>query len=326
MPNMLQRFFMCCTIVFVVVLGSSAAQLGADETFEPVIEITPDEPGIGDALMLNLSIDVPSRLLVNFPRLGASLGRFAVTGQRAMEAEAPADGRRAWVQQYRLEPESTGDLVIPPLTIVVQDPDTLDMVEIVTVETMVAITSTVPADADLRQVKDILPPVGLAAETGGPGVWLLASGLALAALLLAFRWLRRGPRPEPIPESERPAHLIALEALDDLRAEARSGGEGSERFHIRLAAVLRRYLQDGYSVAAPPKTTEEILQETRFAESPLNAAQALIEKPLGQCDLVKFARYRPSDEAMSAALDDVAAFVRRTSSLEPRAGEHADAD
>ncbi|MEZ5930839.1 MAG: hypothetical protein R3F54_02625 [Alphaproteobacteria bacterium] len=298
-----------------LVLHGGTALHAAEQGFEPVIAIAPDDPGIDDPLMLRLSIEVPDDLLVNFPRLGARLGSFAVTGQRALEAEAEAGGSREWVQQYRLEPENTGDLTIPPFTITVQDPETLQAIEVTTDEMVVHIASLVPPETDLREVRDILPPVALPPVAAGPSPWLLAA-FALAASALVIWWRRRRPLQEAGSDLAQPPHLAALEALAALRAEQASDEAGSERFHTRLAAVLRRYLQDAFSLPGPLKTTEEILRDAARAPGPLREQQGLIEQPLGQCDLVKFARYRPSAEAMGQALDQIAAFVRRTSGVE----------
>ncbi|MGI9493457.1 MAG: hypothetical protein ACR2QF_13755 [Geminicoccaceae bacterium] len=158
------RWLWACLTSMLMIFVSLPIALGDDETFKPLIKITPAEPGIGDAVMLRLSIEVPANLLVNFPRLKANLGDFAVIGQRALEPEAEAIESREWVQQYRLEPEATGDLVIAPMTITVQDPETLEAVDVSTPKTIVHVASTVPPGTDLREIKDILPPVSLPSQ------------------------------------------------------------------------------------------------------------------------------------------------------------------
>ena len=243
----------------------SSAQHG-DSPFPLSLTITPEDPGIDDRLLLRLSIEVPANLLVNFPRLSGKLGGFLVVGQRALEPdEAEVVEAREWVQQYRLEPETTGDLMIPPLKVVVQDPNSLEAIEVETAETAIRIASIVPPETDLRHVRDILPPASLPTLSSSMMPWLLpviAAILVIAAMLV----LRRRREPD-IPEAARqPPHLAALIELSNLRQDGISGDVGIERFHIKLAAILRRYLQDGHDLAAPLKTTEELLADATLNE------------------------------------------------------------
>jgi len=313
------RYFLLTVLVMFVSVSVADAD---DETFTPVMEITPEPPGIGDVVMLRLSIEVPADLLVNFPRLDANLGAFAVTGQRALEPDTEAVERREWVQQYRLEPETTGDLVIAPLTITVQNPTTLEAIEVSTLETTVQVASVVQPGTDLREIKDILPPVPLPSlGSTYSKVLPVIIGLLLAAGLFVFWWKRRHGMPEVIAFHEKAPHQAALDALTALRSETPSDKAGIERFHIQLSDVLRCYLQEGLAVAAPIKTTEELLADTALAGGPYNDISDLVSEPLSQCDLVKFARHRPSGDAMQDALENVVAFVEQSSQQGPHEPE-----
>lgn len=295
-------------------IGCATLARGDDAISAPVLDIMPDNPGIGDPVMLRLSIEVAADLLVNFPRLGAKLGAFAVAGQRALEPDAEAVDRREWVQQYRLEPETTGDLMIPPLTVTVQNPKSLEAIEVATSETAVHVVSIVPAATDLREIKDILPPVSLQSMGSALRQWLPAIVVPiLIAIALAFRWRRQRTPSEPVLVVGQAPDRAALDALRTLRSDTASDSAGIERFHIRLSAILRRYLQESMAIAAPLKTTEELLADAALIEGPPGSVVDLVGKPLGQCDLVKFARHRPSGDAMKDVLDDAVAFVVRTS-------------
>ena len=187
----------------------SSAQL-ADTPFALSLTITPDDPGIDDRLLLRLSIEVPANLLVNFPRLSGKLGGFLVAGQRALEPdEAEAVEVREWVQQYRLEPETTGDLMIPPLKVVVQDPNSLEAVEVETAETAIHIASIVPPETDLRHIRDILPPASLPTLSSSVMPWLLPVLAAILVIAAMFFWRRRWEPDIPEPTGQ-PPHLAAL--------------------------------------------------------------------------------------------------------------------
>lgn len=321
------RFFAVFLPLFGMLVSATASGAQtAQSPFPLSLTITPDDPGIDDRLMLRLSVAVPANRLVNFPRLSGKLGGFSVVGQRALEPEeAEAIETREWVQQYRLEPETTGDLIIPPLTVVVQDPGSLEAVEVQTAETLVHIASIVPPETDLRHIRDILPPASLPSLSASMMPWLLTVLLAILIVVSMLFWRRRS-QPVPVRPASQPPHLAALDDLSTLRRAGASDDVSVERFHIKLASILRRYLQDGHDLAAPLKTTEELFADAALAKEPIADCRGLIEQPLGQCDLVKFARHQPSRKAMSEALDHVAAFVERTSVLHDQDEAPADAD
>jgi hypothetical protein len=155
--------------------------------------------------------------------------------------------------------------------------------------------------------------------------WLMVVMLPIAIFAL-WLWRRRKAPAIRRREVPKPPHLAALEALDELRAEPAADEADMADFHLRLAAVLRRYLADGFALPAPLRTTEELLLDAALAKGPLRGRRHLIEQPLGQCDLVKFARHRPSGEAMGRALDDAAAFIRQTSGVDRDRAGQPDAD
>jgi hypothetical protein len=280
----------------------------------PILEIAPSDPGIDDLLMLTLSVDVPPDRLVNFPRLTDKLDGFAVVGQRALapETEVETGESRRWMQQYRLEPETTGDLVIPALAITIQDPATLEAVEVETAETIVRVASIAPPDADLRHVKDILPPVRLEPMAGDALAWLIPLGLALGAFALSTVCLQRQRPSQDGPRAPSPPDVVALKALEQLRLEVSEDQPSVERFHLRLSAVVRRYLADAFSLAAPFKTTEELLDVAGSGKGLAARIRDELADPLFQCDRVKFARDHPPGEAMQTALQQAVAFVKRS--------------
>ncbi|MGI9494128.1 MAG: hypothetical protein ACR2QF_17190, partial [Geminicoccaceae bacterium] len=135
-----------------------------------------------------------------------------------------------------------------------------------------------------------------------------------------FWWQRKRNMPKAVQLKEQAPHQTALDALNALRSEAPPDKAGVERFHIQLSGILRRYLDDGLAVAAPLKTTEELLADAALVGGPYHDVKGLIDKPLSQCDLVKFARHHPSDDAMQNALEDAVTFVEH-SSRQAQSGE-----
>ncbi len=102
------------------------------------------------------------------------------------------------------------------------------------------------------------------------------------------------PAPVSAPLS-RPPHEVALEALERLeRSPLLERGEVKE-FHIQASDILRTYVEGRFRVAALEMTTVDILRslERIGAEPPLVEG---FRNFLDPCDLVKFAKTRPSTE------------------------------
>ena len=81
--------------------------------------------------------------------------------------------------------------------------------------------------------------------------------------------------------------------------------------YARLADILRHYALHRFGLSGPTQTTEELLAGLaglRLADGPGRTMAPL----LGDCDLVKFARHRPSGEAARRALQGARGFVEQT--------------
>ncbi len=119
-------------------------------------------------------------------------------------------------------------------------------------------------------------------------VWFLLVLLLSACGAALFIWLKRRRELAGIPPPARPAHEIALEALERLRAQL--SAENYLGFIIEVSRILRVYIQDRFELRAPHRSTEEFLSEASQSQLLSPEHQELLGDFLRQCDLVKFAR------------------------------------
>ncbi len=143
-------------------------------------------------------------------------------------------------------------------------------------------------------------------------------GLALAALgALLYRWYSR--RPKVKPEAPRiPPWVTALEDLGRIRRSSLlDEGKRGEHFD-QVSEALRRYLGARYGFDTLPEgyngletTTGEMLELLDRVRPPIPDL-ARIKEFLGDCDLVKFARFTPTTELCLEALARGETIVRRT--------------
>ena len=149
-------------------------------------------------------------------------------------------------------------------------------------------TTTLSPTNDIRGLKG---PV----EIPNPWFWVgvAATVLVLAAAVVLFvRWLKRQPVAPPLPLV--PPHIRARQRIE---AALRLIGLPRE-FCFAVSDPLRAYLEERFQLRAPERTTEEFLRELErtFALSPEH--KAALAGFLEQADLVKFARFEPTEAVL----------------------------
>jgi hypothetical protein len=281
--------------------------------------------GLTDVLKLTLTIAAPPEVRITLPEVTKTLGPFEVVQHRTTGPLSLTPQTQQWQREYRLAVASSGSLTVPALTVQVQEGDTTQ--PLTTDPLSITVTSLVPADADLSAVKDIAPPVPLVRRGLPPWVWIVASGLGGVGLLAGgWWWLRRRQRTAVVPLVQRPAHVLALAALEHLRRQDLIGQERIEEFYVRVSTVLRRYVELRFGLRAPEQTTEEFLVSALATGGLIAAHRDLLEAFLHHCDLVKFARHRPTPSAMEETFESAKNFVEHTADLHvlvtvPQSGE-----
>jgi len=162
---------------------------------------------------------------------------------------------------------------------------------------------TVQATNDIRPIK---PPVEI--PNNWAWVWWLAGTLALiVAGIVTWKWLQKKFfRPVPIPVI--PPHIRARNRL----REALSLIHDPRLFCGAVSDALRIYLEERFSFRAPERTTEEFLldlQNTTLLS--LEQKESLTEF-LQRCDLVKFARFEPTEDELRRLHDAALRLVDET--------------
>ena len=275
-----------------------------------------DRPSMGltDTLKLTLTIAAPPEIRVTLPDVAKTLGPFEVVQHRTTGPLSLTPQTQQWQREYSLAVTASGSFTVPPLTVQVQEGDTPQ--PLATDPLSITVTSLVPADADLSAVKDIAPPVLLLWRGIPPWVWIVASGLGGVGLLASgWWWYRRRQRAASVPLVQRPAHVLALTALEHLQRQDLIGQECIEEFYVRVSTILRRYVELRFGLRAPEQTTEEFLVSALATGGLIAAHRALLESFLQHCDLVKFARHRPTSGAMAETFASAKTFVEHTADM-----------
>lgn len=139
-----------------------------------------------------------------------------------------------------------------------------------------------------------------------------AVGAVLAAILayLLVRWSRR-PKPTPPPPPPRPPWEVAFEELFAIRYAGLTKDARYAEHYDRISDAVRKYLGGRYGFDGLETTTREMTHVLKRIEPPV-VELATIFGFLDECDLVKFARFTPSDEDCTRILDRAEYIVRVT--------------
>lgn len=319
-PNPLSLLLWACFMLSLrllvpATLSAASASAGLEQhtgrdDVHLILRIDRQAIGVVDPLRLSLHVEAPETATVLFPEPGASLGPFQVARILPRKPQAAGPERQQWQQEYILTTEQPGTLTLPALTVQVRT--AAGDIALSTEPLDISVTSLLTDHADVQAPRDIAPPVPLERRGVPPWVWIALGGLAGLLLLLAAWWLwRRRHHRFPI-WPPRPAHVLALEALQRLQRDDLIAQWRVEEFYVRLSGIVRRYIEWRFGVRAPEQTTEEFLEAIFTTGGLIATHRDLLAAFLQQCDLVKFAMHQPVSGDMQRALERARAFIEQT--------------
>ena len=208
------------------------------------------------------------------------------------------------ILEYEVRPYSIGVHEIPPITVAFVNADG-DTIRRSTHSIEIEAISVLREGED--RVRDIAPPVEI---PGGIPIWLVA--LAVSALLIlvvvATLWFfDRRKRPDQVVEDVPPLDYVQefqrIAGMDLLeRGDFKA-------FYTLLSELLRRFLEEFFSIDALEQTTTEISIALRSAEVEKETIREVVGF-LGVADLVKFARFLPDLDNARRAPESAIAIVR----------------
>ncbi len=141
--------------------------------------------------------------------------------------------------------------------------------------------------------------------------------------MLVKRWLDGREVVEVEWVDPRPAHVIALEALEKLAAEALPEKGEAKAYYFRISEIVRAYLERRYGFGALEMTDDEIREIMRSQDMEREARSGVAEF-LTECEMVKFAGFSPSREAVDSIMRmarGVIELTRVVSSSDSTSGE-----
>lgn len=138
----------------------------------------------------------------------------------------------------------------------------------------------------------------------------------ILVLIILFILLKNLTKKEEIiaPPPIIPAHISALAVLTDLKKEEAWTFEDKKKYYSNVIDTLREYLENRFDITALEKTTDEIISDLKFSDI-IDSDKVFLKSILQETDLVKFAKYKPSNSDGEAVLLKSIEFVEKTKIL-----------
>ena len=108
------------------------------------------------------------------------------------------------------------------------------------------------------------------------------------------------------------AHEIAYAQLEELKNKELVRKGKIKEYFVEVSGIIRHYLENRFNFKAPEMTTEEFLAYVRDNSAFVSEHKSLLKEFLVCCDMVKFAKYAPSQEEITAVFDSAKKFIDQT--------------
>lgn len=266
---------------------------------------------IGDLIRYSVKITRNKNLTVEMPGLAANLGQFEIRDY-AVHQTRKFDDFLVDSVDYSITTFDTGTYIIPPLSVPFLMADS-SRDTIKTDPISIRVESVNISGA--KDIKDIKPPLSI------PRNWrmyYLYGGIVFLVLLLAgmgywgYKRRKAGLPLLPLKEEPiRPAHEIALEALEQLAESSLLIKNRVKEYYIIISEIIRTYIENRYFINSLEMTTAQLIEHIQSTDMPDSVREEL-DRFLQECDLVKFAKYIPDTGEIEASTRSAYTIVNQT--------------
>ncbi len=320
---MIKRFCLLSRWLIIAVAGLLPAPVWAQTPDANVdfyaVQPASDQPyTVGDRITLRLEVRHSKDSQVELPKLDTQWGDFEVISQTGQDTVANNDGTATTRKDIVVTVFKPGDYQTPPLLVTHTKAGGAQPEELSAPVVPLKISSVLKeGDDQLRDLKaQAVLPV--------PPLWpLFLAGVVLAAALLGGGYLagnwayRRWRRTEPLAEAPmvvldtRPPEIIAFTELERIAALDLPAQNQLKHHYSLVADCLRDYIERRYRITALEQTTDELRQSFRRSTVPVAIAQNFVDL-FTRSDLVKFARFNPSQADAYQYVPEARAIVQLT--------------
>ena len=296
-------------MVFIATIAIAATSLHAKPivTQHGDIQVTVNRDAyemlVGDTINVSIEAKAPNGTTIS-QNTSHSFDPFQIIESQAF-LDIPDGEQRVWQWRYALDTfdASATQVSLPTLEwINVKGDSGVIMIDAVTVK----MESAVDGNIQEAVLEDIKGYQKLSTTKHWTKVTIVGASALLLAILLYFIFKRRQTHAFIAPYEEA---MLAFDSLQSQQLEFHP-------FYTELSGIVRRYIERRFHIYAQQQTTREFLNQVK--QHPLfeQVDRRALASFLTAADLVKFAKYIPSEEAKADALKQAIAFVEHTREAE----------
>jgi hypothetical protein len=266
---------------------------------------------IGDQVNLWLMLEHPEGLKIEFPFTGDSLaGKIEVLS--SSKPDTISKSNRIWKIRQRVVVTSfdTGFFVIPPFNFRFNENRDSIQTSALPLEVL-----GMPVDTT-KGITDIKLPYEIKITFAEVMPYIIVGLLIISIIIFYLRYLRKRRQvttteEKPAPP-QIPAHLLALEQLDELVREKLWQQGKVKLYYSRLTDIIRQYIELRFGVPAMEETTEDIIRDFKREGHIKEEIRKELKGLLELADLVKFAKWHPEAEEHETSQQSAYDFILRT--------------
>ncbi len=295
----LTSFIILSTILLLPSAGAKAPLA------EVIASADKDKITIGEKLTYALEVKTAQNIEVEFPVFEDNLAGLSIRDSSLKEKSS--FGRKIYIKSYLLSTYVTGPYIIPPAAIKYKTKDADQWEELETNEVVVQIESVLGDQA--TDIKDIKGPIELPSS-----LWIfVVIAILVAAIWGAIALVKLiSKRREIKAISIVPAHVAAYVALKRLKKKDYLRQGKVREYYSELSDIIRRYIEARFELRAPEMTTEEFLLSVKKATIFSKEQIRLLKEFLSHCDMVKFAKHKPSKKEVDESFLSAEQFIDQT--------------
>jgi len=266
---------------------------------------------LGDQINLWLELEQPTGMAINFPVTGDSIaGKLEVISASKPDTISKKGSSVKIRQRVVVTSFESGLYAIPAFTFRYNGGKDSVQTQSLPLEVV-----NMPVDTT-KGITDIKLPYEMKVSVSEFLPYILAGLLLAGAILLYLRYLRK-KKQVIVPESKPaaplvPAHLLALEQLDELVREKLWQQGKIKLYYSRLTDIIRQYIEQRFGVPAMEQTTEDIIRDLTRNGLATDSIRKELKALLELADLVKFAKWFPMAEEHEASQQSAYDFIIRT--------------
>lgn len=215
------------------------------------------------------------------------------------------------IQKLTITSFDSGYWAIPPFHFILNG----DTNNVLSTDALLIEVNTIAIDTT-KAFKDIMQPLDAPITFKEILPYILYSVMGVAIIAALIYYFKKRKKKviiiEEIKVPEIPAHIWALSELELLNNEKLWQQGKYKTYHIRLADILRTYLEKKYCIYAMEHTTDEILISMRSIDI-TSEQRAKLRQVLFLSDMVKFAKENPLANENELSFQNVIQFINETS-------------